>query len=241
MDYTKSHLDKGGDYDSNLQNEPLSAYMTRMETRILDKIIPRYFPAGIDRYLDFACGTGRITNIISKFAQKSYGVDVSESMQSQAKIRCPEVEFVLQNIIENPLEVEPLSMISSFRFFGNADDGLRHKVLKTLNSLLVNDGLLIINNHRNPGSVYNRLRRLDGQNIDLDLTYGKLKEMLKTHGFELVKAYGIGFWLFRSAWMQHHILNSGFAKMIEPLSRLPFLAPYCVDVVIVAKKTKASA
>ena len=49
------------------------------------------------RVLDLGCGTGVLTNEISKFANKVIGIDSSHNMIEQAKKLYPNVEFVLMD------------------------------------------------------------------------------------------------------------------------------------------------
>ena len=53
--------------------------MAKYEEEYLRDMIPRLTRGG-GRYLDFACGTGRITAIVAPLVGESVGVDVSESM-----------------------------------------------------------------------------------------------------------------------------------------------------------------
>ena len=71
MSYRDSYLKKGDRYDDELAGAPLDNYIANVEEKILAKILPKLFPCGINRYLDFAGGTGRITQLIEPFAQES--------------------------------------------------------------------------------------------------------------------------------------------------------------------------
>ena len=79
-DYRRSHLQKGSDYDAALATTPFDRYMARQEARMAQAVVDRLFPKGVPRYLDFACGTGRIISLLEGRADKVYGVDVSPTM-----------------------------------------------------------------------------------------------------------------------------------------------------------------
>ncbi len=79
MDYRHSHLAKGDTYDATIATQPFDAYMAKYEEEYLREVIPRLTRGG-GRYLDFACGTGRITSIVAPLVTESVGVDISESM-----------------------------------------------------------------------------------------------------------------------------------------------------------------
>ncbi|MCP5245875.1 MAG: class I SAM-dependent methyltransferase [Burkholderiales bacterium] len=238
MDYRESHKARGASYDKTLEEEAISNYMTRIEAGLLRKIVPVLFPETPPKYLDFACGTGRITSIVAAMSTHSFGVDISESMLEKAKLKCPDTQFFHMDITKDSLNLEPLDLITSFRFFGNAQDALRADVLLALNKLLKKDGYLLINNHRNPWSLKYMLGRLTGGKKKLDLSPVKLKKLLNDNGFKITKVYGIGAWIFRNSLAQTKYLNSKFAKSLEAISRFPGTYLISPDSLIVAKKYK---
>ena len=236
MDYRQSHLQKGSDYDENLAADPFSAYMTRLEGEILQQIFQARFDGRVPRYLDFACGTGRILSQFEEQADLSYGVDVSENMVEQARRKCAKTTFFLVDLTKEQLDIPAVDLITAFRFFGNAQDELRVNVLAALNRHLAPGGLLVINNHRNPGAIQAILNRLTGGTDTMDLTYWKLRRLLRGAGFRLERAYGIGWWLLRYGLNSPETLNSGVGRLLEPVSRLGIMAPICPDAVLVARK-----
>lgn len=240
MDYRQSHLLKGADYDENLAADPFSAYMTRLEGEILRHVFQTHFNGTAPRYLDFACGTGRILSQFENLATESYGVDVSENMVEQARGKCAKTTFFLTDLTKERLDIPEVDLITSFRFFGNAQDELRASVLAALNRHLVPGGLLVVNNHRNPGAVQAVLNRLTGGRDSMDLTYWKFRRLLGQAGFRLERAYGIGWWLLRYGFNTDKTLNSGIGRLLEPISRLGIMAPICPDAVIVARKISSS-
>src|SRR5436305_1241925 len=92
-DYRNSHTSKGGVYDETLRASPLDAYMDRLEEHYLLQALHRLFPNSVPRYLDFACGTGRITKRVERHAVKSCGVDISDSMLDVARQKCRATRF----------------------------------------------------------------------------------------------------------------------------------------------------
>ena len=235
-DYRSSHLEKGADYDAGLAQDAFDAYMARREREILLRVVPRLFPHGIPRYLDFACGTGRITSLLETYAGESYGIDLSESMLAQARRRCSRSSFVVGDITREPCALSRFNLITAFRFFGNAQDELRSAVLGKLHALLADDGYLILNDHRNPWSTRNLVARLHGEQPDVDLSHRKLHRLLEDSGFRARRTHGIGFWIVRDKINQQRVLESRLASWLEPLSRLPLFGTLCPDAVIVATK-----
>lgn len=238
MDYRESHKQRGASYDKYLEEDAISNYMTGIEDTLLKMVVPSLFPDTAPVYLDFACGTGRITNIVASMTARSYGVDISESMLEKAKLKCPNTQFFHMDITKDSLNIESIDLITSFRFFGNAQDELRMDVLSELNKLLKKDGYLLINNHRNPWGLKYLLGRLTGGKRELDLSPSKLKKMLKNSGFKIIKVYGIGTWIFRNSLAQSKYLNANFSKYLEVISKLPGAYLISPDSLIVAKKYK---
>lgn len=238
VDYRKSHLDKGDEYDASLAAGDFDAYMTERESAILRALIPRLFPAGVPRYLDFACGTGRITSVIEPYARDSNGVDVSESMLAHARRRCTRSTFTVRDITRNPPTAGTFDLITAFRFFGNAQHELRREVLTALHQLLATDGYLVINNHRNPWSGQSLLAAVRREPIDVDLSPRKLGALFRETGFRIERMYGIGLWVVRHKFSTRAVLESRVGAALEPLSKLPGAALFCPDAVIVARKSR---
>jgi SAM-dependent methyltransferase len=234
--YSASHLDRGHDYDDGIASDPFSHYMDRIEQALLRRLIPRLFPGGLDSSLDFACGTGRITRVVAEFAARSYGVDVSETMLAQARRKSPRTEFHLHDLTAKDLDLPPVSLVTSFRFFGNAEQPLRAAVLAALSRRLSRGGYLIINNHRNPWSVVDVFRRLRGGAPELDLHYPKLARLLRDNGFRVVRVYAIGTWLIRHRMFRTSLMESKTARVLEALTGLGVLARFAPDMVIVARR-----
>ncbi|MEM7504679.1 MAG: class I SAM-dependent methyltransferase [Pseudomonadota bacterium] len=233
-DYRESHLSKGEDYDADLSRGNMDTYMTTCELRILKSVVPQLFPHKIPRYLDFACGTGRITEVVGAMAELSVGLDVSENMIGQARLKCPQTKFIIGDITQQDIDLEPVDAITAFRFFGNAQDELRIKVLAGLRRVVKPGGYLIVNNHRNPNSLHERLSRLKGETTQTDLSHTKLKELFGDQGFNVERTIGVGLWV-----MMHRLrvdtMQRVFLQKLEPLSRLPFVSTLCPDAVVIAR------
>ena len=238
MDYRESHKQRGSSYDKYLADEPFSAYMTEIEHNLLRRIIPSLFSNTLPTYLDFACGTARITSVVSPLTKLSFGVDISESMLEKAKDKCQNTNFIHKDITKDSLDIEQVDLITSFRFFGNAQDSLRSEVLAQLNTLLKKDGYLLINNHRNPWGLSYMLGRLTGGKKELDLSPRKLKNLLDKNGFKIKETYGIGAWCFRSSLVNPKLLNSKLARYLELFSKFPGAHLISPDAIIIAQKYK---
>ena len=137
MNYHESHTQKGADYDRDiLEAGNFDTYMAQRETKVLRSVVPKLFPDGVPRYLDFACGTGRVTSVVEQLAQDSNGLDIPDSMLVEARQKCSKTTFISGDIIRESLDIAPVDLVTAFRFFGNAEDELRNSVLSKLSDLV---------------------------------------------------------------------------------------------------------
>jgi len=235
--YRESHLAKGADYDQALARDPFDAYIARREREILLAVLPRLYPGRLRRSLDFACGTGRIAQILDGIAEQPFGVDVSETMLAQAAPKCPRTRLFLHDITEATLPIEPVELVTAFRFFGNAEDALRIRALQAIRRHLAPGGHLVLNNHRNPWTIEVLLQRAAGERSPLDLHHWKLRRLLGLAGFRVRHTCGVGLWIYRAGLKRPEVLGSRWAHALERLSLLAFLGPFCPDAVIVAQRS----
>ena len=235
-DYRLSHLQRGGRYDATLAAAPFDAYMARFESAYLRDIVPALFPEARPRCLDFACGTGRITEVIAPLAAEAVGVDISDSMLEQARRKCPTVRFVHADLTQSDIDLGRFDLVTSFRFFGNAQDDLRRAVLRTMHRILRPGGHLIINSHRNPHALASLLHGLTGGGRSgMDLHYFKLKALLRECGFEIVQVKPIGAWMYRFK-LQGTTPDAARAKRLEHRFGHAAWAPLAPDALVVARK-----
>ena len=223
MSYRDSHLGKGADYDAALAGDPFDAYMARREREIVLALLARLQRAGVRRSLDFACGTGRITQLLDGVAE--------------ARAKCPRTQFFIQDISEQPLPIAPVQLVTAFRFFGNAEDGLRARALQAIHRSLAPGGYLLLNDHENPWSLHRLLRRLVGEQARADLHHWKLRRLLRHAGFRARRTFGIGLWIYRAKLQRPEVLNSHWADALELLSSMPLLRSFCPDAVILAQRS----
>jgi len=236
-DYRSSHLDRGASYDSRLASNAFDAYMSAWERRYIPAIVRRLFPAGPQRYLDFACGTGRITEQIAPLAKQSTGVDISPTMIDEARRKCPATRFHLGDITTDDPDLGSFDLVSSFRFFGNAQPELRDAALRAITKRLDDDGRLLINSHRNPAALYVRLQRLTGGDSGgMDLTLPRLKGVLAKHGLVVEHLQPIGAWMYRWRIMETTRPDEPRALRGEAWFGSPLFAPIAPDVIVVARR-----
>ena len=199
-DYRASHLERGATYGTFISTVPFDAYMAAWEKQHLVTLVREFFggqkPA---RYLDFACGTGRATETVSPLCAATVGVDISPSMLKVAKEKVPGADFRLAYLTNEDPDLGSFDLVTSFRFFGNAQDELRNSALKAIVKRMAPGGYFIINSHRNPRSLSSLLDRATGGTAgNMDLHFGKLQNLLSSHGLKIRRVRPIGAWMYRS-------------------------------------------
>lgn len=203
-DYRKSHTapEKGATYASSFQKNNNLRFTWEWERTTLDRIFDDmgFTPTskGGD-YLDFACGTGRILGHLEDRFERPVGVDVSESMLSQAREAVQVAELKSADLTSEKIFGERnFDVVSAFRFFVNAQSELREAVMKELSSLLADDGRLVFNVHVNRNSLFSRVMLLykwlkrDRSGEFRTMSLGEAKDLLEKNGLTVEKAYHRG-------------------------------------------------
>jgi ubiquinone/menaquinone biosynthesis C-methylase UbiE len=238
QDYRVSHAERGKTYDTTLASTPFDAYMAEWERKHLTHIVQQLFPAGPARYLDFACGTGRVTSTVAPLCKSSVGVDISPSMIEVARGKLPSTEFHLCDLTSDELDIGTFDLVTAFRFFGNAQQELREAALRALSQRMNPGAYLVINSHRNPRALYAIFERLTGgAPHGMDLHLRKLQKLLARHKLAIRQKRPIGAWMYRSRMMSAYLADDPIAIANERRFGHSHWAPWAPDVVIVAQRT----
>lgn len=163
--YTEHYLKKGTSghaYDRSLANRFELAIFQLEHAVLLDLFQRLQSSDPATRYLDFACGTGRILTVFKDLIRSKVGVDTSPEQLALARERVPDAEFVCGNIVTNPelLGGRQFDLITSFRLLLNLEPENRVPILRELRNHLAPDGYLVVDNHMNRYSVLGMLALL---------------------------------------------------------------------------------
>ncbi len=233
MSYRCSHAGKSGRaYDETLNTVSFDRYLAVRESKIAMEIVKGRLIERRERYLDFACGTGRILSVLAPFFQEVVGVDISESMLYEARSKVEKASFHVVDLTSRDVDIGRFDLITAFRFFGNAEPDLRRDVLGVLRSKLRHNGFLLLNNHRNPSSLR---AKISGNTDAMDLTLDKLAQLLTDTGFEIIKTIPIGAWMLRHRWSEPKYWNSYLGRIADRLTNLSSLCQYSPDMIILAR------
>jgi SAM-dependent methyltransferase len=195
-DYRASHQTTGyGEiYEKTFQSGYYAALWFVIEKPLVESILQSI--GGPDRNcLDFACGTGRITNVAARFFGEVIGVDVSRSMLGIAQVP-KNVKLAQADITLDPLPGK-FDVVTAFRFFLNAEDTLRRDALLALRGHLKEGGLLVSNIQMNAtspiGLVCRIVNQFAGQKIHNTLSIKGYTNLLAANGFVIERTIGYGF------------------------------------------------
>ena len=197
MDYRKSHIGKSYDYHNLFVNDRRTKMIWNIEQVIIPKIIRKYFSLPIDSHLDFACGTGRILNMISYYSKKSTGIDISESMTKVASknMKNNNINIKLVDITKNDIfKKTKFNLITAFRFFPHAEKILRDEVMTKLFDHMNENSLLIFNNHANLKSFRNKIVKVItmGRRGNWGYSLEEMHDLINKHDLEIIDYVGIG-------------------------------------------------
>jgi SAM-dependent methyltransferase len=192
--YTDVHIGVGKRYHQVFNIKPGLAMMWELEQTVLRSVIAEFQPK---RILDFACGTGRISSFVeSEFSgPEIHGIDISESMLAIARERAVRAQYHLMPADEavRYFGERSFDFVMAFRFFPNADPALRSSVAESLARLVSDEGIVMINNHRNFWSTSYIGRRAIGQK-PVGALNKDIEELFTDRGFRVIRRISLGLW-----------------------------------------------
>lgn len=200
--YRQSHLGAGKarSYDTDLWNLRAAKGLDWLiEQRLLTDILSA-MPPGAGSAADFACGTGRVLEFLSRYFPSPVGIDISADMLALARARCPRAPLILGDVTSVPgLAPGPFDLITAFRFFLNAEPSLQNQVLTWMRDSLRPGGVVIANLHLNPASLrgmYLRLRMSRATRPQM-MSIGHARRTFEAHGFTVRQILGYSFLPYR--------------------------------------------
>jgi SAM-dependent methyltransferase len=154
------------------------------------------------KYLDFACGTGRIISVAERFAGDSTGVDISPHMIERALARVSSSRLVVADVLAEPTAIDAdYDVISAFRFFLNTEPEMRVGVMASLAGRLRGpDSLLVFNIHGNAHSslaLTSMYRRLRGWGPAWLMSHREVRRLVEGADLTIVDRAGFGLWPHR--------------------------------------------
>ena len=172
------------------------SHLNVIEERILMQVVRQISAGGRLRYMDFACGTGRILSIVAPHAELAVGVDVSADMLARAQQRVPLAKMRLHDLLASrTIQEAPFDLITAFRFFLNVEPASRGDYFKALAAnLATRSSLLVFNIHGNRDSV-RHLARYRHRRVPApmnEMSSRDVETALDRAGLEVVQRWGVG-------------------------------------------------
>jgi len=187
-------------YDADeYSQQSYGSLLWAVEAAQLDALLEDFPPDA--RYLDFACGTGRVVSHVGPRFTDVTGIEISAAMAEIARRRAPDARILVRDITSAGAEIEgTYDVITAFRFVLNAEPELRVAALRALRQRLAGpDAMLIFNNHGNLFShklvtALPRLLRSRGtyQPSGNVLTERELRRIADEAGLEIRRVAGAG-------------------------------------------------
>ncbi len=245
-DYRNSHIQpgKGSFYElKSFAKNSANSSLWKSEREYMSSVVEK-FVVNKDKYLDFACGTGRIIADFADSFTEAEGVDISEQMLSVAKKKKIKAKLVQGDITANAGIIgDNFDLITTFRFFLKAQDTLRHQVMGILTEKLTPGGIMVFNIHNSrPSFLYlqNIIVNLFKAKKVPSMSRSEVALMVKRENLDIIetKAFGI---LPKAA---HIVLRAKLWLWLDNmLYRIAFLRRFGSNVIYVCrrKNSKASA
>jgi ubiquinone/menaquinone biosynthesis C-methylase UbiE len=254
--YTESYdknTNTGEKYERAIGNK-FEMVIWEHEQKILGEIFDKYFKDKRNlKYLDFACGTGRVISFfVNKIeAENITGIDTSKKMLAEAESKYPSVQFINGNIAtdDSLLNNKTFDLITSFRLFLNLESENRKILLSKLTPHLSKDGYIIFNNHMNRYSILgfiafimNKVLRIPlkreappgKKGIINTMTHREVLDLIDAAKLELVETYKFSLIPAHGSWIA---LPSEILLATEKkLSRIAFLNNLGKDRIYVCKR-----
>lgn len=172
-----------------------------VEQAALSEILaaPNFVPRR-ERYLDFACGSGRVTRFLSPQFMTTVGVDITDSMLDLARRQVPDATFVQADVGTEPERPgADFDLITAFRFLLNADPEDRVPALRWMRSRL-RDGAsrAIVNNHGNlwtHKAIPHAIRRFQSRGREPSgnvLSHREMIRLITEAGLAVESVHGMG-------------------------------------------------
>jgi len=188
-------------------------------------------------HLDFACGTGRVISVLDGITEKSTGLDISKEMIEIAQEKVKKSDLLVGNILEEPEIVDSnYDLITTFRFFLNAEPELRESVMRSLSSRLRDkDSRLIFSIQGNSQSFRHlsiACRNWKGEQHH-EMSLRDVRRLVEDAGLVIESWYGFGV----SPALLHRTMLSPLVKLVDRVAiKLPVLKRFSYDLLFVCKR-----
>lgn len=214
-------------------------YMWQLQQPLLREVaesIARRFKR--PRYLDFACGTGRVLVFIAPHVHSATAVDISGQMAAAAAAKVPTANCETADILtDTDLQAKRFDLITAFRFFTNTEPEMRSAVMARLAAMLASsDARLVFNVHSHTPSAQTLnawYRRLHGWAPLSGMSTSEIMRLVDGAGLEVVTWRGYGLLPPR---LYHSRFAAAARRLDGAFARIPLTRYISRDAVFVCRK-----
>lgn len=173
------------EYEKRYSRIPREIYLRQYWLPIISSAIKRFCVA--KKVLDLGCGYGKYIGIIKNEAKEVVALDSCERWVNFAKLKYPDVKFILGSAYEINLKSD-FDVVLSVGLFEYGDKDM---FLKQIRKILVQDGFAIIltpNKYslsRLPVKIYYKIFRKNY--VTIEASFVQMKNLFVKNGFELVE------------------------------------------------------
>lgn len=190
-------------YDKSIYNKDgFDNFLWGVEKIALLSILNRSYPSFEKiQVLDFACGTGRISEFLEHHFGHIDALDISAEMVSIAKTKTQNVKYIVAEIINDPdVFSKKYDLITTFRFVLFAEPELRKAAFNKL-ALILNgsQSRIVVGLHGNPFSrrgivhIFEKLKGTPKKDQLKSFSLNGMKALASDAGMEVVDYTGVGF------------------------------------------------
>jgi len=223
------------EYESNYAPGTYDSWIWDLQRSYLEDLLARRLPADGGRYLDFACGSGRVISFVEPKVREAIGVDVSPHMLELAREKVERAALIHTDLTADRGAVTgKFDLITAFRFLLHSEPELRSAALTTIRDLIADDGTLVVNVHGNAHSLRAipwAFRRYILRQGVKQLSLRQTRAILEQSGFRVVEARGFGLVIARL----YRLLGRRLSEMIERATRFRPIERLCVDLILVCE------
>ncbi len=205
IDYRDQFKESAEDYEKTTSSRHIRL-IYELEKQVLLKLLAEV-GSREKACMDFACGTGRWTEVLQEHFRETIGVDVSEQMLALARQKCQKTQFILTDVTsqnaDKELKGREFDVITAFRFYKNAQERLRRQVTEAIPKYLKKNGLFIFDLHLNTfsfmGILANIIRFFKlqrplgiGELTVRTISLNDIKRLFENSPLEIIDYYGMG-------------------------------------------------
>lgn len=178
-------------YHASFETRPGRKMMWDLEQAVLHQLADEKKP---QLHLDFAGGTGRVSKTLEAHVADQVILDISEGMLAVAQQHLTKARVICADFNQgvDQLADHSVDLVTSFRFFPNAEVALREQAMAFLVQKMADGGWLVCNNHRNFWSLSYFFSRVCFMGGDVGMKNSEMIDLAEKQGLKLVKAYSLG-------------------------------------------------